>query len=236
MTPKKIIVKGKAAKVTSKGMHLLSICDARSDEAKKTENRIEAISANWRNLRDESLVVEVQAALALRNDLKKEYEFLKNHLLKIEKQMFDIWEEYRYLIQNLHKKFLKREAYVPNITTTVGRAVIARRLAGNNTYTGNVTHTALGSSSSAVAIGDPQLTAETYRKALSSGAFASNISYLETFYTATETSGTFREYGHFIDGTSSANSGQIFNHFLQTVTKSVTETLNVQSTITIADA
>lgn len=136
----------------------------------------------------------------------------------------------------LHKYFLTQQFLVENITTTEGRTAIADVIAGVGTYTGVVNYTALGTSSAAPAVGNTQLGTETYRKALSSGTKSSNVAYLETFYTASEVSGTFEEYGMFIDGTGAANSGQILNRFIQSVTKSVTETLNIQSQITLNDA
>lgn len=197
-------------KIKAKGLHLFTFCDARSDEARNIQEEIEVIS----RLRNEMILRGEQS----------------------EKWLKDQWEKYQELAKILHSKFKVREFLVENITTTVGRAVIARRLSGNTTYTGIVNYTALGTSNTAAVIGDTQLGTETYRKALSSGTYANNIAYLETFFTASEVSGTFQEYGMFIDGTGSANSGQLFNRFLQTVTKSVTETLNVQSTVTFSDA
>lgn len=198
--------------VKVKGVHTLSVCDARSDEAKRLSDFIEVNAAHRRFL------------LSLAQKGKD-----------VSDKLHRLWGEYRFLVDQLHR-YKVREVCIENMTMTVGRAVFARRLAGNTTYTGIVNYTALGSSSTAVALGDTQLGTEVYRKALSSGTYLNNIAYLETFFTAAETSGTYQEYGNFIDGTGAANSGQLFNRFLQAVTKSAVETLNVQSTITISDA
>ena len=149
------------------------------------------------------------------------------------KMLQDLWIEYHWYLDQLHQRFLKRQIIVDNITTTVGRSVLAQRLAGITTYTGIVNYGALGTSATAAAVSDTQLGTETYRKALSSGTYSSNIAYLENFYTASEVSGTFQEYGFFIDGTGSANTGQLFNRFVTTTVKSSVESLNVQSIITI---
>lgn len=198
------------SQVTTKGVHILSVCDATSDKAQMLQGWIEDV-----RIRRQKLI-----------ELK----------LASEKALRELWLEYNAYIQELHRLFLKKQFVVENITTTEGRNVFARLLSGDNTYSGNVSHTALGSSNTAPAITDVQLGTEVYRKALSSGTYSSNISYLETFYTATETSGTYEEYGNFIAGTGTVNSGQIFNRFTQTIAKSVTETLNVQSQVTWADA
>ena len=139
-------------------------------------------------------------------------------------------------MERLHRDFKKREVVIENVTTTVGRSVLAQRLGGDTTYTGTVNYTALGTDNTAAVVADATLGTETYRKALTSGTDAANVSYLETLFTAAEVNGTFEEYGMFIDGNGSADTGQLFNRFVQSVTKSAIETLNVQSIITFNDA
>jgi hypothetical protein len=197
-------------KFSAKGLHIFSLCKADHPVAQAIEGFIE----NVRIRREEFLLLDTLT----------------------EKVSKDLSTEYQYWIKKLHERFLVKQFVVENITTTVGRAVLAKRLAGINTYSGNVSHTALGSSATAPSVADVQLGTEVYRKALSSGTSSNNISYLETFFTAAEVNGTFEEYGNFIDGSGSANSGQLFNRFTQTVAKSNVETLNVQSIITLNDA
>lgn len=201
--------------IPTKGNHTFSICRVTSEKAIKLQNLIEGIRH------------------------KREYLLKSSAILtpkKMERLLLDLHDEYTYLIRKLHDAFLLRQYHVNNITCTVGRSVLAQRLAGINTYSGNITHTAIGTGTTAVAIGDTQLTTEVYRKALSSGAFISNVSYIETFFSALETSGNYKEFGNFIDGSASANTGQLVNHFLQTISKSTSETMNVQSIFTISDA
>lgn len=193
-----------------KGTHIISVCDMRTERAQELEKMLE--------------------------DIRKRRTFLIGAHLGTPEVLRRLWEEYKYLLEILHSKFLVNQFAIENITCTVGRSVLAQRLSGTTTYTGIVNYGALGTSSAAPAVGNTTLGTETYRKALSSGTYSSNIAYLENFYTASEVSGTFEEYGFFIDGTGSANSGQLFNRFTQSVTKSATESLNVQSTITLNDA
>ncbi len=202
--------------VKSKGKHFLSICDVRSKEAQDLSAQIETV--------------------AFRRGTLLKFIDLGQNREKAPKILEALHEEYTCLIKELHRKFLVRQLYKENITCTVGRSVLAQRLAAVTTYTGTINYTALGTGTNTPVVGDTQLQTETYRKALSSGTYASNVSYIETFFTASEVSGTFQEYGNFIDGSGSANSGQLFNHFLQTVVKAVTETLNVQSIFTFSDA
>lgn len=193
-----------------KGTHIVSLCSIVSEEALKIQDMLESC-----RLRRQALLASKMAS---------------GETLRA------LWEEYTFWLESLHRKYLKSQFYVENITTTEGRTCFAQRLGGDTTYTGIVNYGALGTSNTAAAVGDTQLGTETYRKALSSGTNVANVTYLENFYTAAEVSGTFDEFGFFIDGGAGANSGQIFNRFTQNVVKAVTESLNVQSTITWNDA
>lgn len=195
---------------TAKGVHVLSTCDVKSERAQRLQQAILA------NMSARELLVKLGGAT--------------------KQKLHELWVEYNYFIQQLHRGYLTSQVYVENITTTVGRAVLAQKLSGDNTYTGNVNYTALGDDATAPVIGDTTLGNETYRKALSSGTSSNNIAYIETFFTASEVTGTFEEYGMFIDGTGSADTGQLFNRFTTTTVKSGTETLNVQSIVTFNDA
>lgn len=194
----------------AKGVHIISLCKITTEAAHNLENALELV-----RLKREALIASKTATSELLREL---------------------WDEYTFLLAQLHKRYLSKQFYVENITTTVGRAVLAARLGGDTTYTGIVNYGAVGTGSTAPAIGNTTLATETYRKALSSGTHVNNITYLENFYTAAEVSGTLEEFGFFIDGTGTANSGQMFNRFTQSVAKSSVESLNVQSVITLSDA
>lgn len=201
--------------IPTKGNHTFSICRVTSEKAIKLQDLIEGVRH------------------------KREYLLKNSGILtpkRVEEMLLDFHAEYQYYIRKLHEAFLLRQYHVSNITCTVGRSVMAQRMAGINTYTGNITHTAIGTGTTAVAIGDTQLTTEVYRKALSSGAYISNVAYIETFFSALETSGNYKEFGNFMDATATINSGQLVNHFLQTISKSTSETMNVQSIFTLSDA
>lgn len=195
--------------VTVKGLHVISICDMQSGRAQNLQYLIE--------------------------NLRLRREFLIKSGMATEKTLHNLWMEYRWYLEQLHKRFLKRQFAIENVTTTVGRSVTCQRMVNVTTYTGIVNYCAIGTSSTSAAIGNTQLGAETYRKALSPSTYSNNIAYLEEFISSTDTNGTFEEFGFFIDGTGSANTGVLLNRFTQSVTKSNVESLNVQSTITIND-
>jgi len=191
-----------------KGTHIISVCEATDKRAWNLQCLLEGV-----RIKREELIRQGKAT----ND-----------------NLHALWREYRWYLEQLHKRFLVKQTVVENITTTVGRSIIIQRLAGFTTYSGTVNYGALGSSPTTPSVGDTQLGTETYRKALSGGTFASNVAYLENFYTASEVSGTFEEYGFFIDGNAGANTGQLFNHFVGTQIKTTLQTLNVQSIITLS--
>src|SRR3977135_2805648 len=62
---------------------------------------------------------------------------------------------------------IQRHLAAHNLVTTVGRNVLARLLAGDTTYSGQINYGALGSSSTAGSNADTQLGTEVYRKLFS---------------------------------------------------------------------
>lgn len=140
----------------------------------------------------------------------------------------------REMILELNRRFASQVITVPNIIPTVGRSVLAQRLANTTTYTGIVNKVALGTGNTAPANSDTQLATESYRNNAASLTYADNIAYITGFFTATETSGTFAEAGLFIDGTGSANTGQLFSRVLVAVTKTTLQTLTIDWVLTIS--
>ena len=195
---------------SAKGVHIISVCKIESAKAISLQDQIEHNAAKRR--------------------------FLIKTGLATHEQLWNLWEEYNWFLGRLHSLFLVNQIAIENITTTVGRAVFAQILGGDNTFTGNVSHGALGTNATAAVVGNTTLGTETFRKALSSGTDSANTTFLENFYSATDVNGTFEEYGFFIDGSGAADSGQLFNRFTSTIAKSVTESLNVQSQIAWNDA
>jgi len=170
----------------------------------------------------------------INNNIQKRYTALKNGTMCL-KLANELLAEYDTFVDQLNRRFKTQELYIENITCTVGRAAIADVMTGTGTYTGEVTHCAVGTGTAVPAEGDTQLATETYRKAISVGTPSSNIAILETFFEPGEATATLEEYGYFIDGTLTINTGQLCNRFTQQVTKSATESLNVRSLITLSD-
>ncbi len=102
-----------------------------------------------------------------------------------------------------------------NIVPTTGRNVIARRLAGDTTYSLEVDWGALGSGTGAFTTASTQLGTEVFRKQASSQAYEDNIAYIDWFIEAGDVANqTFTEFGAFIDGSAAADSGQAWSLLL----------------------
>lgn len=102
---------------------------------------------------------------------------------------------------------------VKNIIPTSGRSILARILAGDTTYTGEVDYGALGDGGSpSFNNASTILSNEVYRSQADSQAFDDNIAYIDWFIAAGDVADqTFTEFGAFIDGTGSADTGQAWS-------------------------
>ncbi len=99
-----------------------------------------------------------------------------------------------------------------NVICNAGFNTITKRLTGDATYTCEINKMALGTGSGTPAASDTQLFNEVYRNDTASGTDSGNVAYLTAYYTEAEVTGTFTEFGNFIDGTAAANSGQLWSH------------------------
>ena len=129
---------------------------------------------------------------------------------------------------------IKRKYQYKNLIPTVGRKMIADNLTNSSPdNVMRVTHVALGSNATAPANGDTTLGTETYRNAVASQTNADNVAFHTGFFDATEVTGTFNEAGLFSNGTGSVDTGILFSHVAISITKSNTETLTIDWTISI---
>lgn len=143
-------------------------------------------------------------------------------------------EKYLALVKKMRELFLVREHVVENLITTVGRAVVAQRLANDTTYTGIINYGALGTNAGAVSNGDTTLGTEVFRKVVASTSDTNNIAFIDFFYSKADTNGTYEEFGTFIDGTGTIDTGQMWTHALTGGwVKSASESLTVAAQYTI---
>lgn len=136
-------------------------------------------------------------------------------------------------------RFGYRKFVVKNVTCDDGRTRIAKALSGNTATVDEmeVNYVSVGTSATAPATGDTQLTAETFRKAVSSVTYSGKNFYATGFYAAGEATTTINEHGLFIEGSGTANSGELLSHLLTgAVVKGAGDTLTVETEIQINDA
>lgn len=107
------------------------------------------------------------------------------------------------------------EETVHNLIVTAGLGLAAAALGDIGT---GITHCAIGTSTDAVAIGDTTLTTEVARKVATTRTQSGAVLTVSTFYTAAESTYSIEEVGMFgtSDATTSADSGTLFTHYLQT--------------------
>ena len=124
---------------------------------------------------------------------------------------FAIFEKH---LARLRELCTVREATFDNLIVLVGREVFARILTNDLTYTGVINYGALGTSTTAVSDAQTQLVAEVKRKGIATRTRSTDVVTLRFFYSKSDTNGTYQEFGTFIDGTATANTGQMFNRVL----------------------
>lgn len=142
---------------------------------------------------------------------------------------------YTFTLENIHTG--EKKVYrVKNLIPTCARTAIAQHLsnASPTPSTLRINYSALGTGTTAPANGDTTLETESYRKLISSETNADNIAYFTAFYTAVECNGTYREAGLFINGTGTIDTGTLFSRVAINITKTVSETLTIDYTVTIS--
>lgn len=117
--------------------------------------------------------------------------------------------------QSLFKLYAKGELVwadeQKNVICKAGFARVTGALANDLTLT-YINKMLLGTGVGSATANDTQLITETYRNDTASGTHADNICYLTAFFTQTEVTGTFKEFGNVIGGTGSANTGYLWSH------------------------
>jgi len=141
---------------------------------------------------------------------------------------------HKITIRNEKTGKIVRELEFENIITTTGRNAIAQILTGEYGSTGEITRCALGTGSTAAAIGDTTLETEDQRKDCAGNGYSStNIAYISAYFNPTDVAGnTYEEFGYFIDGTDSADSGILLNRVVQQIVVGAGESLTIDSSFT----
>lgn len=120
-----------------------------------------------------------------------------------------------------------------NLLTTAGKALILDRLTGG-VNTCEITYGAVGTNSTAPAVGNTTLGTELARKVLAGRSYSGVVMTFVTFFSTAEANGAIEEFGLFGDGASgSADSGTLFNHAAISATKTSSYTMTISCAITL---
>lgn len=142
--------------------------------------------------------------------------------------------QYDALVAELDAICPKRRMVKHNLCVQAGRNVTAGILNGETTYTGIINYGLLGSASTALSDSDTQLGTEVKRKPVATRTRVNDQVNFDFYYSKSDTNGTYQEFGMVIDGTASANTGQLFNRLLTGGwTKSSAEALTVSVQVNI---
>lgn len=142
--------------------------------------------------------------------------------------------EYKKLLARLEEICTVRTFSVQNQVVLSGRSVFARLLVGDTTYSGEINYGALGTGSAAVSDSDTVLDTEVKRKGTATQIRTNDSVTVDFYYSKSDTNGTYEEFGTFIDGTSTVDTGQLYNRVLTGGwTKSALEAMTVSLQIDI---
>lgn len=130
---------------------------------------------------------------------------------------------------------VKYESVRHNIIVNTGLSVIARLLSNDTTYSGYPNYVGLGTGTTAVTVNDTKLETETFRNQQFSASFQDQTALITAFFDAGEVEGTFKEFGNFIDGTATTDSGILFSHINVNWTKNLIDTMTVSQEYTISN-
>lgn len=137
------------------------------------------------------------------------------------------------------KEIIRETDWTPNrvmIGTDTGKDIILDRLNGVNTYSLNITHADIGTGTNTPADSDTALQTPIARAAKANGVLAGNVLSLYFFWADVDlTNGTYREFGSFVDGTTTVSTGKIFNRalFASPYVKASSEDTTMQLDITL---
>lgn len=96
-----------------------------------------------------------------------------------------------------------------------GITLLLQRLIGVNTYSANITHADIGTGTNPATQADTKLQTAIVRAVRGSESVSGSQANMSFFFPdALLPNGSYNEFGTFIDGTISVDTGQIFNHLV----------------------
>lgn len=138
---------------------------------------------------------------------------------------------YTFTLRNAITGEIEGKQVYENLVPAVALARLASLIGQTSVANaGKVTHCALGSGTTAPSAGDVSLETEVYRNSIASLNSVGAVVYATGFFSAPETSGTYREAGIFIDG---LGDDIMLSRVAINITKTVSQTLTLDWTLTL---
>lgn len=124
--------------------------------------------------------------------------------------------------------------HILNVVVHAGKTSIARRLGNAEAGYGKITYCATGTGVGSPVASDVAMFTELFRKAISVVTLNSNVVTFTTYFATSESNGTLKEVGLFGDGaTAVAGSGTMYAHTNITRTKTSSDTLTIEWSLTV---
>ncbi len=159
---------------------------------------------------------------------------MKNVKVNIQEKLDNWTGVHNFVFRDAISGEITRQKMYHNLITTACKTMIAARLAGGVADT-DITYGAVGTNATAPAVGDTTLGTELARVALAGISSSGNVISATTFFGASEANGTLLEFSLFGNGASATpDSGTMINHTTIAEVKTTSETLTIESSITIA--
>lgn len=160
---------------------------------------------------------------------------MENNKLNLENKVIKLKGVYTFTLRNAETGEIEGKHTYENLITATGLARVAMVLGQVTTANqGRISHCAVGSNTTPPSAGNTMLGTETYRNDIASLNSIGSVVYASGFFGTTEANGTHREAGIFIDGTLTANSGVLLSHVAVNITKTNTQTLTLDWTLTLS--
>lgn len=158
-------------------------------------------------------------------------------IYKTDPALIEILVNVKLTIRDAQSGKVKRIKDYHNLVVSASKNLIAEFI-GNTTPTTQLTLSpnfcAVGTGTGSPSAADVQLQTETSRTNIASKSSSTNVAYITGYFGAADAVGTLRECGLFIGGTATVNTGTLFDRVSINITKSGSETLTLDFTITIS--
>lgn len=150
----------------------------------------------------------------------------------------EISHEYYELVRDgfLANGEAERVVYT-NLVTNAGKGLLAKALASGlaSVDEAKISYQELGTGATAPSYSDTglQTPSGATRKAITSLGYSANIISITAFWAVTEATGPWTEFGTFIGGSMTSNSGTLWNRIAISVTVASDKALTIDGTISI---